>query len=89
MQAAVTSATGSEKKAASAVKTAGRRSRQLKKISLRNAETEQCELHLPKRSRLIHERILDGKRDDHLPSKDLIYRTERIRISGSLVKSDT
>ena len=38
MQAAVTSATGSEKKAASAVKTAGRRSRQLKKISLRNAE---------------------------------------------------
>ena len=33
-----------------------------KEDQLAECRAEQCELHLPERSRLIHERILDGKR---------------------------
>lgn len=36
-----------------------------KEDQLAECRAEQCELHLPERSRLIDERILDGKRDDH------------------------
>ena len=36
-----------------------------KEDQLAECRAEQCELHLTERSRLIDERILDGKRDDH------------------------
>ena len=65
MVADITSAIGSEKKAASAVNRAGSSRSPGEKTHLRNAEQKWCLADFSKRGGLIYQRILDRQRNDH------------------------
>ena len=65
MVADTTSATGSEKNAASAVSSDRQKDQSGKEDKLPKGRAEECQLHLAEGSGLIYQRILYGQRDNH------------------------